>query len=540
MTKIKITRNKYPHLFGGLGFHNNDATIYHIIEKEHFNQVICKNYREISPGFMRTFAGFSNWTKEAMDEFAEYYEKMQKWTDTPMYITPAMGMYHSSEEAMRNYCEDVADRLEYLYFKKNVKHIRYYCFSNELSQGDYGILINNLELFKKYHEFLYDAFQKRNLPIGLLATDATEYRRWNTIEWACKNMANITEDYCVHIYERSHDIYNTDFYDFFKEKCEEIVKVGIMSFGKRVILGEVGIQKGENQLSHKGGTVIDTIRYFDDEFEQAYCGLMLTEMAFAAINAGIFAVVYWSFCDYPAPYSCAYSTGNDEYAVKWGEAERFFSCTMDSKYNQWGVTKWDDYNQDYGARAHYWCIGPLVKLFKKNSYVLDVDNDDPNIRCCAVMNRDKTVSIGIVNRNKTDKKIELNSNLFNKNIRVYEYDPRNVPFNDFCDLQDHSTVLDAENAVYVLKAESVTFFTTDYIEKAETVYVEDLVVSENILSWKMSEDSNHCYYRVFASENPDFCISKENQIASTIATEIPIKDDSLYYKVVSVDKSGNM
>ena len=73
MCVIKITKHQFAHTFGGVGFHNNDATMYHIVENEHFNQYICKCYRELSPGFMRTFSGFSDWTKESMDEFAYYY-----------------------------------------------------------------------------------------------------------------------------------------------------------------------------------------------------------------------------------------------------------------------------------------------------------------------------------------------------------------------------------------------------------------------------------------------------------------------------------
>ena len=103
MTDIIVTRGKYPQLFGGLGFHNNDATMYHVMEREHFNQVICKNYREISPGFMRTFGGFAEWTKEAMDEFAEYYEQMQKWTDTPIYLAGAKGKLHFYDEDIWEY-----------------------------------------------------------------------------------------------------------------------------------------------------------------------------------------------------------------------------------------------------------------------------------------------------------------------------------------------------------------------------------------------------------------------------------------------------
>lgn len=74
---IKITKDKYPHTFGGIGFHNNEAMLYPIIEKEYFNQLLGKCYREIAPGFMRTFGGYDDWTRQAMDSFCEYYERMQ-------------------------------------------------------------------------------------------------------------------------------------------------------------------------------------------------------------------------------------------------------------------------------------------------------------------------------------------------------------------------------------------------------------------------------------------------------------------------------
>jgi len=539
MNKIKIWKHEYAHTFGGVGFHNNDATMYHIIENEHFNQYICKCYRELSPGFMRTFAGFSDWTKEAMDEFADYYEKMQKWTDTPMYLTPGMGKNHFSDKAIRKYCEDVAERLNYLYNEKNVKHIRYYCFSNELSCSMYGVLRNNLPLLQKYHEELYAAFQKYNLPIGLLATDATEYKYWDTIDYAIKNMPAITEDFCVHIYEREHDIYDEGFYDFFAEKCRAVVDKSIQCFGKRVILGEVGIQKNAGQLTFNKGAVIDTCKYFADKREEAYCGLMLTEMAFAAINSGIFALAYWSYVDHPDPYSCAYSSGTDEYARKWGEAERFFSTTADTKYNKWGFLKWDDESKDYGPRAHYWCIGLLAKFFRRNSKVLDIDCPDKNIRACGILNRNGSVTVGFVNRNKMETEISLSTDLFKKDVRVYEYDSNNVPYNKFADMQDYTKIVGKDELTYTLKPESVTYFTTDYIVKEKPVYAEDIVFADGIISWNAVADDNHCYYRVFTSDEKNFVPSMETQIASTVSTTLKTEETKKYIKVLSVDRSGN-
>jgi hypothetical protein len=539
LKKIKVKKHEFAHTFGGAGFHNNDATMYHMIDDEHFNQYICKCYRETSPGFMRTFAGFSDWTKEAMDEFAEYYEKMQKWTDTPMYLTPGMGKKHFSDEEIHKYCEDVAERLDYLYNEKNVKHIRYYCFSNEMSCVMWGVLLKDLPLFKKYHEGLFSAFQKRNLPIGLLATDASGYNYWDTIDYAIKNMPSISEDFCLHIYEREHDIYNLEFYDFFGEKCKEVVDKSIKCFGKRVILGEIGIQKNAGQLTFNKGTVIDTNRYFADNHEQAYCGLMLTEMAFSAINAGIFALAYWSYVDHPDPYSCAYSSGTDEYARKWGEAERFFSTTADTKYNKWGFLKWDDESKDYGPRSHYWCIGLLAKFFRRNSKVLDIECSDKNVRACGILNRNGSVTVGFVNRNKTETQISLSTELFKKDIRVYEYDANNVPYNKFADLQNFTEIVDRNNPTYTLKPESVTYFTTDYITKDKPVYASDVALENGVISWNEVADDNHCYYRVFTSDEKDFVPSMQNQIASTVSTMLKSKDVKKYIKVLSVDRSGN-
>lgn len=101
MTEIRIARPDYPILFGGFGFHNSEALFFRLIEKEHFDQKICKCYREFSPGFMRTFAGYPDWTKESMDTFADYYERMQKWTDTPIYFAAAKGQLHFNDEERR-------------------------------------------------------------------------------------------------------------------------------------------------------------------------------------------------------------------------------------------------------------------------------------------------------------------------------------------------------------------------------------------------------------------------------------------------------
>ena len=540
MTNVTIKTDKYPALFGGIGFHNNEAMLYPLIEKDHFEQLLCKCYREIAPGFMRTFGGYDDWSQQSMDAFAEYYGKMQKVTDTPIYMAGAMAKMHFNDEDRKLYCERVADNLLYLKREKGVGHLRYFCFSNELSCGTHAALKDDLPTLKKYHEYLYAAFQRRKLDIGLLAPDASSYRLWPTADWVMENMPGITEDISLHIYERDHDLYDLDLYGFFYEKCKEVCEKTIRCHGKRFMLTEFGIQQGSTgkQLTFPNGMIADTCRYCEDDFERAYCALMISEMIFAAINAGVAAMAYWTFTDYPDPYSCAWSE-KEGYAKKWASCERFVSGTTDSKYNKWGLFKWED-SGDHSIRELYWCLAPLMKLFKRNSKVLRIESGDAMLRSCGVLNRDGSVSIGIVNRNKHDAEITLDSQLFSQGIRVYEYDPRNVPVNPFGDIQPYSAVLSPERAAYTLKAESVTFFTTDYAEKTAPVCAENLSLTDRVLSWSPVSDPEHCYYRVYASDTPDFVPGAANQIASTVGTEITVTDHRKCFKVLSVDHSGNV
>ena len=173
----------------------------------------------------------------------------------------------------------------------------------------------------------------------------------------------------------------------------------------------------------------------------------------------------------------------------------------------------------------------MIKLFKRNSKVMTVTTGDPLLRCCAVQNRDGSVSLGIVNRHPEDTEITLDSSLFKKDIRVYEYEPANVPYNVFGDLQGVSAVLPKDSATYTLKGTSVTFFTTDYQEKAETVEASGVKAEEGKLTWEAVADPNHCYYRIFQDGK---------QIASTIACDLPIEDENAAYKVLSVDQWGNV
>lgn len=172
--------------------------------------------------------------------------------------------------------------------------------------------------------------------------------------------------------------------------------------------------------------------------------------------------------------------------------------------------------------------------------MLDIECSDEKLRAAGVFNRDKTVSIGIVNRNKEATEITLDTSLFNKAVRVYEYDANDPPCNAFADLQDYTVLLEKDSLSFTLKPDSVTYFTTDYLTKEQSIYAENVALNDGIVHWNEVKDKNHCYYRVFTSDEADFIPCADNQIASTVSTYLSGKDMKKYIKVISVDRSGNM
>ena len=103
---------------------------------------------------------------------------------------------------------------------------------------------------------------------------------------------------------------------------------------------------------------------------------------------------------------------------------------------------------------------------------------------------------------------------------------------------------------YTLLPESLTVLTTDYKTRTAPIFAKGVRRKKNLLSWKEVTDAEHCYYRVYRGKTRDFTPSIENQIASTVATTLDFSarylDDAAilrvegdYYKVLSVDRSGN-
>ncbi len=553
---IQVTQGQFPTLFGGFGFHNSEAMFYRLIGKEQFDQKIGKCYRELSPGFMRTFGGYWNWSKENMDAFADYYERMQKVTDTPIYLACAKGKLHFTDEERAEYAEGVAKNLDYLINVRGVKQIRYYCYSNEMAMNDWGGLLKDLPLFKRYHELLYQAFTRHNLNIGLLATDASGSANWDTLDYAIANMKQITEDFCLHEYIGRFPLNSPELYPWFFKICREAVMKSIRCDNKRLILGEMGVRfmvddgeghKKQLDYEYLPGVVKD-VNAFNYHGHSAEGALMYAEAAFAAINAGVFAISVWTFSDYPDPYVCHYAE-HDPYAKAWGECEQFISQTQDTKYNKCGLIKWED-DGDYSVRDTYWGLGLISRFARRNSKVLDLACEDDSLRLLGIRNKDGSVSVFVLSRHDEPTEVRIGIDVKHADklppFHVYEFAVDNVPRNEFGDLQEASATLPLTDGAltFTVQPHSLTVFSTDYVIR-EPVAAGDVAVKGDRLCWNPVSDPLHCYYRVYRGTTPDFTPSPENQIASTIATDLefnaPYLDDAAirtvpgeYYKVLSV------
>lgn len=513
LSKVNVKKEAVMARFCGAGFHNSEAGMYSMMSDRQFNEVVGKIYRELSPGFTRMWGGFPNWTREEMDEFAEYCCKTHVPANTSIYLTGRTTRYETHEQK-KEYAKNVADKLEYLINEKGLKNIEFYCMSNELSIEDWGNIFFELPVFKEYHTYLYKEFKQRNLPVKLLATDASPYERWESIDWAITNgMVPISEIFGAHHYVNDFEPQDLDFYKVFHKNVKKTVKK-LYPYERRFILGEFGLAQDMNNVN---GVKMDCCKYFLDG-QEAYSALMITEMALAAINAGVYACALWTFTDYPNPKG------------------------TDFRYNKWGLTKWD--GDDYSPRDWLYCYGLIAKYFRKDSKPLTIETDDYYLRCGGVTNDDGSFSIAIVNRHeeKTELEISLEAFSADKPVKKFTYDSANVPRNKFGDLQTADGLIDSSSGAMrvAVPANSVTLLTTDYVNRTPNA-VEGVRVDNNTISWCESNDEYFCYYRVYKGDTEGFTPCYENQIASTIAACYTDNDGAGgFYKVRAVDKFGNV
>ena len=540
MTHIKLTKPLRRWLFGGVGFHNSEATMLPVLSEKFRDERVYKSFREISPTFSRVFAGYADWTREAMDHFADYYDATFRRAGTLLYMVPGRMPAMDEDFDAEDYAERTAAGLEYLIKERDCKKIRYFCVTNELSVGNtYACLANDLELFKRLHTALWRAFRRHGLDVGLMATDCAGVENFHQIEWAMVNMDEITDTYCTHLYMQKYQPGDPAIYDYVYRELNQLCEKVLIK-EKRYMLGEYGIMPAFRRLP-RGPMANDTSYAVDYPETEELHAISLCEMTLAVVNSGTLAGTAWTMFDYPDPM--LREDGDSEQERAKYEVARFSGHGLSIRYNKHGLIRWCDDEQDFSGRAALYTMGYMAKLFKKGTRVLEsAVVDDETVRCAAVTDARGNVSIALVHWGESEKEITLDmEHTAHQPLRVYECAVGHIPYNRFNDLQGYSSLAEQEEGSVrvTVKPRSVTFLTTDYEDRTPSP-IKGIRLRGGELMWKPCKDETHCYYRVHAADRADFTPSYDNQIASTVAERLEVGTDKRYYKVVSVDTSGNV
>ena len=532
---IVFTKPSQRWLWGGFGFHNSEATMTPIMSDEFRDQRVLKTFREISPTYARVFAGYWDWTREAMDRFADYYDATFRRAGTTLYLVPGRMPVITDDFDAESYCEAVATRLEYLVKERKCTKIRYYCLSNELSVGPtYAWFAKHWDKYAEINREMQRAFMRHGLDIGLQTPDSSGYSRMADIDWAITNINEQTDTYCWHCYERNLQPGDPALYANLSAALTNLVCKALRK-EKRLSLGEFGFTGkitpyGQGCMRDDGH---DAFRHPGSEFSRR-AAISRAEMGLAALNAGAVSAVSWTMVDYPDPFLREDGDTPEEKARY--DVARFSGFGLDVRYNKNGLFRWCDEERDYSSYPDLYTMGYLMKLFRKGARVLPWTTDDDTLRVGGVTNPNGSVSFAVVNWGDA-KKVTLAFPLaLTRPLRVYEYDSEHPPINAFNDLQSaKGTVTAVDGAVTVaVPAKSMTFLTTDYEDRvpAEVVNVR---IANGVLSWAASKEPEHCYFRVYRDGK---------QIASTVATSLPVpgavEGDLARFSVKGVDKWGNV
>ena len=518
---IVITATPVREGFGGVGFHTE--MFLEVSTPDFFQQVLAKRWRELHPRFARQF---HRWMPghpgerdvQALDAMARQLVFMKEAAGTEIYITTGDLKDTRDEEEQREYARAVVDDLEYL-LNRGATNVKYYCCTNELSLHEWGDMHTDLPRYQTYQQSIHAEIERRGVPIKMLATDASPVEYWPSLEWAAQHMDDVTGIYGGHHYLNAHEPGNLDFYSWFKGRCAWAVELA-RAKGKDFILGEFGPAQYQEL---KYGIRWDTCKYFGTPLE-GLAGLQLAEAALAAINAGVYAMSYWTFTDYP-----------DEKGESW--------------INQWGVFKW--LTNDGVPRAPYYSFGLLTKFFRGPATVYQAKAQDEKLRVTAVQHDvDKTWSIAVINRDTRDVpvKIQLPAASPPAAFRKYLYDARQVPVTEDGDLQGPSAKLELRDGTLAdtLGAGTLAVYTTAYrdtppavvrgleVTRIHDTRVPGLSASASRLRWTPNAEPDLCYYRVY---------HHGVRVGSTIATEFidagPGNGRTEGYSIVAVDQSGN-
>ena len=526
--EVTVERKDIQWLFGGFGFQNAEAQLTPLMTETFRDERAVKAFRELSPSFSRVYVGRADETKESLDRFADYYDRTFRFCDTTIYAVGGSMPAFPDTLDLQAHAEGVAKSLEYLVRKRDCRKIRFYCLTNELMCDDqwaYFWRQKKMPLFREYHQALYDAFRRHGLDILLAASDGSYGRKQaEELKWTVENMDLITCIYCTHYYDGKIAPGDPAAYGIFYEQFTNVVQLAL-GRTKRWMLGEFGVVP-----PRKHGVMVDDQNWtYHDPSEAGLWAVTTAEMAMAAVNAGAYAVMSWSFCDYPDPFVVE-DSHDPAGRARYESAKAVYKPDM--KYNKWGLFRWSDVRKDYRPAPTYVTLGLMSRYFRKGANVLTAKADDPLLRACVLENRDGTVTAALVNLGPKRVVSVSGWGAFPRPPRYYLHDPAKPRVNAFGDLPaPDGTVAPVDGKLAVeIPEKGMAFVTTDYQSHTPSA-VKDVKVENGRLTWTATDDPHHCYYRVYANGR---------QIASTVATSYEPQTASATFAVRSVDRWGNV
>lgn len=533
-SEIALTKPVFRWLWGGFGFHNSESSMTGIMSDEFRDERVYKTFREISPTYSRVFAGYYNWTKDAMDRFADYYDATFRKCKTNVYVVPGRMPVVTSDFDVDKYAEEVAKRLEYVVNERDCVRLRYYALSNELSVGPTYCWFpqGHWDVYVELSQAIQRAFARHGLDIGLMGPDSSGYDRMKDVYWALTNVNEQTEVYCWHLYDREHRPGYPETYERLYTAVTDLVS-RCSRREKRLSVGEFGFT-GRNAPWGAGVMRDDSHVGFRDPGSVAAneAAISRAEMGLAIMNGGAMHGITWTMVDYPDPFLRENGDTPDEKAIY--DVGRFSGAphTLDIRYNKNGLFRWCEEEHDYSAYPDLYTMGYLAKLFRKGARVLPSETADADLRVGAVTNPDGSCSIAVVNWGPAKTIRVRSAHRLGKPLRVYEYDSANPPHNDFNDLQPPKGLVTPKDDVFeaAVPARSLTFFTTDYTDRKPSP-VTGVAVKDGRVTWTACADADHVYYRVFKDGR---------QIRSTVATSCLADGTGGCYDVKSVDRWGNV